>query len=193
MRTFIDIVNEAASFGSDSFWFNPADSEVIPAMNHGTTVMANPEQFGIDDHVAGEMEDAFPYGTEDGEDNFEDGDELPDFDNLPLAPDELRVGNWQGSGRWDRDGAWEQLAMNRGWVRIGGATGRHNCYLSASNAASIWTAVKFVVQQGLAMTRIEIEISSSTWSDMIYLDDQAITQFIKGGPRRAEAFLRARG
>lgn len=97
---------EAATPHGQTFWFNPVTKQLIPCSDHGDAVIENPNAFGIDYQVQNEMEDAFP--DEGGE---EEEREIPDAE----PPAEL----WGGRAGWQRNDAWETLAMNRGWVRIG--------------------------------------------------------------------------
>src|SRR4051812_1310644 len=56
MRSFINIVAEAAAPGSLTYWFNPQTQEVVPCGDHGDAVADDPSTFGIGGHLEGEME-----------------------------------------------------------------------------------------------------------------------------------------
>jgi hypothetical protein len=174
MRHYITLC-EAAVPGGATFWFHP-DGRVIPASDHGDAVIQNPSRFDIDYRIQEQMEDAFPEGG--------DEDEAPS--NSDNIPSEL----WGGAGGWYRNDAWETLAMNRGWVRIGEATSISAAYVSSSTAEAVWRAVNYLVQHGGMADAVEIEIARPEHQVFTTLTGDAVKQFLRGGPKRADAFLR---
>ena len=170
-----DLYESAYSYQT-TYWFNPRTNEVISADNHGTVVMTDPQNFGIDSAIVDQMWDCFDQ--DDGSSN----------DDAKL-PSELVVG-WPPYGRWNEDDAWEQLAMNRGWVRVGEGGSSYASYFSASTCDAIWTAVRYVTNNGNPGIGVEIEISRSSGAMYGKLSLDSLDKFIKGGARRAEEFLR---
>ena len=173
MRHLIDIV-EAAFPGGETFWFNPATKQVLRCADHGTAVADDPGEFGIEWGVETQMDQAFGDDDEDEEGG--------------TVPTDSVAGLWGGVGGWGRNDAWEQLAMNNGWVRVGvGRNGSYATYLSSSTGQAVWHAARYLVQQDSLTDRMEIEVSREHNSLMIYLGAESIEQFLR--TRAPEAFL----
>lgn len=182
MRSFIDLV-EAAFPGGATFWFNPATKELIPCSDHGTAVENDPDKFGIDYRVQSQMRDAFA----EPDDRYDDEDYDPDDDSRPI-PDGAIDGLWGDAGNWGHNDAWEQLAMNNGWVRVGvGRNGSYATYLSSSNGLAVWYAARYLADQDSLTDQMEIEVSRQHNSLMVYLGTESIEQFLRA--RAPDAFL----
>jgi hypothetical protein len=182
LRQWMQLV-EAATHFTPTFWYNPQTQQIIPASDHGQAVMDDPEAFGIDYHLQNEMEFSFPEPDPDDAsyDNEAHGVERDGW------PAEL----WGGPSGWYKNDAWEVLAMNRGWVRIGGQSSLNSAYLSSSTAEAVWAGVKFLIQK-YGINSVEIEIARPEHQIFKTVSEDDLTKFIRGGPRRANAFLMAR-
>jgi hypothetical protein len=177
MRTLIRLCEAATPHGA-TYWYNPSTKQIVRASDHGDAVIQNPEAFGIDYDVQDQMEDAFP--DEGGE---EEEREVPDAPH----PAEL----WGDRTGWHRNDAWETLAMNRGWVRVGEATSISAAYVSSSTAEAIWKAVDLLYKTGGLIDKVEIEIARPTNQVFTIIVGDDLRAFLRGGPRRAEAFVMA--
>lgn len=182
MRHYIDIV-EAAAPGSATYWFNPKTKQVITASDHGTAVMEMPEIFHIDDDIVSQMEEAFPYGSEDNE--MEDSEEVIDITKLPPPPDEI----WGDRNGWNRNDAWEVLGMNRGWVRVGGWSGYNSSYCSGVNEEVVWHALNFITEIGAFHGAIEVEICRPQNSLFGKIYDDDLDKILKAGPKRGAVLI----
>lgn len=180
----VDLIRlaEAAIPGGETYWFNPSSGEVLTVGDHGEAVMENPYAFGLDAETVRDMIEAFPQGC----DEYETPDDEAECDDTPAPPAELLF----TGGKWHRNDAWEQLAMNRGWVRCGEAGNSHR-YISAATAEGAWAAVRFTLQHHY-VAALDIEISGKQASLYASLNEEQQTAFVKAGPRRALAFLQAR-
>lgn len=179
-------LDEAAAPGVSSFWFNSADGQIIPVSDHGDAVIESPDTFGIDYRTQMQMDAAFPEGMDSDpqdEEEFENRQQ-PDVDATPA---EL----WGGHEGWDRNTAWETLAMNRGWVRVGGASQHTAAYVSSGSGAAVWAAVNYLYKNA-GINTIEIEIARPENEVFTTIGGDDLKMFIKGGPKRADAFLAAR-
>jgi hypothetical protein len=175
-------LSEAFKYGSDTYWFTPQTKEVISAHDHGETVMENPDKFGIDLHTVQDMYAAFSHEDD------EDGNASEDDTGGDIS--DLKHELWGDGNGWHENDAWEQLGMNHGWVRVGGASMRNSCYLSAATSDAAWYGVKHVLDSGAATDRIEIEISRPTNQIYTTLSGAELDAFIKRGPKKAESTLR---
>lgn len=81
--------------------------------------------------------------------------------------------------------------MNRGWVRIGEATSISAAYVSSSTAEAVWGAVNYLFKNGGMHDKVEIEIARPENQIFTIVAGDDLDFFIRGGPRRAEAFLRS--
>ncbi len=178
MRDLIAIV-EAAVPGGESYWFNAANGEIITVGDHGEAVMEHPYEFGLDADTVRDMIEAFPEGC----DEYETPENEGDCDDLPPPPEELLFNN----ATWHRNDAWEQLAMNRGWVRCGEARDAHR-YISSATAEAAWAAAKFTSSYHY-ISKLDIEISGKQAVLYASLTDTQLASFVKAGPRRALQFL----
>ena len=183
MREIIALV-EAAIPGGETYWFNPSNDDVITVGDHGEGVMEHPYRFGIDRETVYQMIMAFP----DGCDEYETPDDDTDCDDLPPPPSGLNPDR-----RWHRNDAWEQLAINRGWVRCGEAVQARR-YISAATAEAAWAAAKFTTKHHY-ISFLDIEITGQRNSPhaslFASLDDTQLSAFVKAGPRRALEFLQS--
>jgi hypothetical protein len=174
---------EAATHFTPTFWYNPQTQQIIPASDHGQAVMDHPEAFGIDYHLQNEMEFSFP--------KFDPEDEESNEDEYGVERDGWPAELWGSPSGWYKNDAWETLAMNRGWVRIGGQSSLNSAYVSSSTAEAIYSAVKFLIQK-YGINMVEIEIARPEHQVFTTVGGDDLSRFIKGGPRRANAFLMAR-
>ena len=181
MRRLITLI-EAAFLGGQNCWFHPETHEVIHASDHGDAVMNDPDAFDIEISVQQQMDHAFPHGSEEDE---EDGWENTGDAEQGEVPHEL---NWSG-GKWHRNDAWEQLAMNRGWVRIGGSNGQWAAYLSAASEEAAWYGAKFMLDSGALHDKLDIEISRRENQKYTTLSGETLKRFIKSGPSNAAKLL----
>jgi hypothetical protein len=174
---------EAAVRGGGSYWLNPQTGQIIPASDHGQAVIDDPDAFGIDYDVQEQMAEAFPDhdGPDDEHDGFSDA-----------SPEDFPAELWGGPTGWFANDAWEVLAMNRGWVRIGEATSMSSAYVSSATSEAVWAAVKFLFQNS-GIEKVEIEIARPSNQIFTILVDADLKVFLRGGPKRADAFLLAHG
>lgn len=187
MRAFIDLI-EAAFPGGNTFWFNPADKEVISCSDHGTAVADNPYAFGIDYRIQDQMAEAFAEPERDDDDDDDGFGTADESDNSRELPDGAVAGLWGGGGTWNENDAWEQLAMNNGWVRVGiGRNGSYATYLSSSTGLAVWHAARYLADQDSLTDRMEIEVSRQVNSVFTYLDADTIERFLR--TRAPDAFL----
>lgn len=176
---------EAAMPGGDAYWFNPKTGQVWECGDHGERVMEDPSDFGIESEVVEAMESAFPYGSEEHESDFTDEHPEPDRDSLQLLqPEELHY-----DGPWSRNDAWEQLAMNRGWVRIGAGGQHHPAYLSAATSEAAWYGASYAAKKGDIVNRLDVEISSARGGAFVELSGERLETFLKAGPKRAASLI----
>lgn len=191
MRQWINLF-EAAFAGSDTYWFHPETKVIIPADDHGETVARDPERFGVDWQIADEMESAFPEHLE--YDTFSGDETEEELENLPEpgpTPAELEGPNWHGT--WYRNDAWEQLAMNRGWVRVGEGGRGHGSYVSAASPDLIWAIAKHLQKSGAVGKTMEVELSSAQHQGFVVLSPEQVAALVKAGPKRAAEFLNKLG
>lgn len=195
IRQIITLIEAAHLFGA-TFWFNPVNNEVIPCGDHGDCVEQNPQHFGIDQEIVWEMEAASSPPESERDDNSEDeADAEPDYadddgEQTLHSPVKGLWGISDRGGSWHVNDAWEQLAMNNGWVRVGvGRNGEYATYLSSSNARAVWLAANYLNRQGSLTDKLEIEVSRPENALFIYLADVMIDQFLRAGARGAEGFL----
>lgn len=178
---------EAIAQGQSTYWFDSRTRRVIPCSDHGDAVERNPDTFGVEWDIVQEMEEAWPYGSEDDEEgDFETPEERDAFiDGLPPPPSECgpRSGN-------DRNNCWEQLAMNRGWVRVGhsvGFRGGTAAYFSSSDPKAIWRAVSFAhLNGGIGPKGVELELCpvGGTGGGFVALADDDLETYLKYGLHR---------
>lgn len=178
MRHWIQLVEAAAPYAG-SFWFNPETKNVVRVGDHGEAVESDPYLFDVSDADQFAMANAFPYSEEDGAD--------VDHDALP---EELKWRSWTVD---ERNDAWEELGMNRGWVRGCGSIYYSGsaiaAYLSASTPEGIWHGAKYLLSQDGALSKVEVEIVNRNGGLFVTLIDDLIDDFVKAGQRRAGAFL----
>ena len=179
IRHWIKII-EAATYHGGAYWFNPQTKQIIPASDHGQAVIDDPDAFGIDRRTQFAMDAAFPEDEDDDYRGWETDDRSP--------PAEMPPELWGGREGWYRNDAWEVLAMNRGWVRIGSATSISTAYVSSSTAESVWAAVKYLVNKN-GINAVDIEIARPENQVFANIGGEELTRFLKGGARKANAFL----
>jgi|SRR5882672_3861141 len=183
MRRLITLVEryqtlvEAAHPYGKTFWFNPLTKAVIDCGDHGDRVAQDPGAFGIDQHAIWQM-------LEQGEASDDEAD-AGESEYLREPVDGL----WGEPSGWGVNDAWEQLAMNQGWVRVGLGGRSYATYVSSSDARSVWACVAYLVTNDLMTDKLEIEISRQQNSRFLYLGPETIDRFVRGGGRNAEGFL----
>jgi hypothetical protein len=89
----------------------------------------------------------------------------------------------------EENAAWEQLAIDTGWVRCGEARQNHH-YICARTADLAWHGVSLLAEHGL-LEAIDVELSNADdlFKLFVRLEKEAVEEFLSAGPRRAEAFL----
>lgn len=171
----VECLMEAAYAGSSTYWYNPSTGERIAVDDHGSAVQERPHLFDIDLDIEQTMIDAFC----DHDDGVCDED--------AVLPSELTIG-WR-KGNWYEDDAWEQLAMNRGWVRVGEGGSNWKGYVSAATAEAIQAAIHYILKNGNIGLGMELEISRPQNQIFTTMSDITLKRFVKAGPNRAEMFM----
>lgn len=183
---------EAAYAGSETYWIHADTKIIVPTDDHGETVARDPERFGVEWWLADEMEAAFPEHLEyDTFTGAETEEELAALSEPGPVPDELEGPGWHGN--WSRNDAWEQLAMNRGWVRVGEGNRGHGSYVSAATPEAIWFVAKHLQKNGTVGKTMEAELSSAQHQGFVVLSPEQVAALVKAGPKRAAEFLNKLG
>ena len=186
-------ISEGISYNHSTYWYNSKTGEVIPCGDHGDAVQDHTEKFGVDYGTVSEMEDAWPHGSDgDEEHDFETQDEYDDWSaNLPDPPAECgpRLGN-------DRNNCWEQLGMNRGWVRVGHSvvlSAQHTtaAYFSTSQVKDFWKAILFANKSGGIIGSAELELCPPNGGKggMATLSGETLQRYLKYG-RSSNPFVK---
>lgn len=145
-------------------WYNPILMEDFQVdLNFGIYVKRHYEDFDIDKTITLHMKRAFARGI--------DKEYLPE----ELNPDSL----------WTEDSAWEQLAINRNFVKV------DNNIIVANDLRWIWLTLKALALEGyLNFDSIEIQIPQIDGDVLSYsLPAQIIKMVLNMGIKSLEEYL----